>query len=321
MRYFVTGGAGFIGSSIVEALGRRGANEITVFDNLSSGKEEFLQQHWRAEYFSFIKGDLLDFRKLKESIDRHDFVFHLASNPDIAKSMVETDLDLKQGIIATYNVLESMRLNGIKRIVYPSGSGVYGDVGFSETPEDFGPLLPISMYGASKLGCEALISAFCHMFDMQAWIFRFANVVGGRQTHGVAYDFIRKLKDGPEELLILGDGRQSKSYIYISDVIEAMLFCTEKANDKVNVFNVATNDYIDVNIIAEIVVEEMKLKNVKFKYTGGDRGWKGDVPIVRFNLDKIHKLGWFANYTSEEAVRKSVREMLGDLGQKCRSLS
>jgi len=310
MKYFITGGAGFIGSHMCDRLLKDGENEVTVFDNFCSGLMSYIEHHLNDKRFRIIQGDMLDLNSLKEATRGHDFVFHFAANPDIAKSLVETDLDLKQTIVATYNLLEAMRLNGIKCIAYSSGSGVYGDVGLTETSEDFGPLLPISMYGASKLGAEAMISAFCHMFDMQAWIFRFANVVGKRQTHGVGFDFIRKLRKNPLELEILGDGNQSKSYIHVSDVVNSMVFVTENTNERINVFNVATNDYITVNDIANIVIEEMGLKDVKLKYTGGRRGWKGDVPEVRFKLDKIHKLGWHAKHTSREAVRLSIKEML-----------
>lgn len=316
MRILITGGAGFIGSHLVDTLIED--NKITVYDNLSSGKKEYLKEHLGKSSLKFIKGDLLDLEYLKETIKGHNLVFHFASNPDIARGVIETDLDLKQGTILTYNVLEAMRVNEIKKIVYTSGSGIYGDCGEFPIPEDFGPLLPISMYGASKLSCEALISAFCHLFDMQSWIFRFANVVGARQTHGVGLDFIRKLRENPHELEVLGDGTQSKSYIYIQDTISAMLFCIEKANERVNLFNVATDDYLEVDSIAQIVIEEMNLKNVKMKYTGGKRGWKGDVPVVRFNLKKIHQLGWSAKYSSREAVLKSVRELLGEELKKCR---
>lgn len=310
MKYFITGGAGFIGSTIVEKLFDGNQNEVTVFDNFCSGKMNFIEKHLSNKRFKLIKGDLLDLSVLKGVIKGHDFVFHFAANPDIAKAMVQTDLDLRLGVIATYNLLEAMRLNNIKKIAYSSGSGVYGDAGLTETPEDFGPLLPSSMYGASKLGAEAIISAFCNMFEMQSWIFRFANVVGKNQTHGVGYDFIKKLKESPNVLRILGDGNQSKSYIHVQDVIDIMLFVIQKTDEKVNVFNIATDDYLTVNEIADIVVKEMKLSGVKYEYTGGNRGWKGDVPIVRFDLTKIHNLGWRAKYNSKEAIEKSVSEML-----------
>ena len=308
-KYFVTGGAGFIGSHMIDELMKDG--EVTVFDNMSSGKMDFISHHTSNPKFKFIKGELGDLEFLKKAINGHDIVFHFAANPDIARSMQETDLDIREGTMLTYNVLEAMRLSGIRNILYTSGSGVYGDVGETHTTEDFGPLLPISMYGASKLGCEGLITAFCYMFDLKAYIFRFANVVGRRQTHGVGYDFINKLKENPQKLTILGDGTQSKSYIHISDVINAIQFVFNNSTEVINLFNVATNEYVDVSTIAKIVVEEMELVDIEFGYTGGDRGWKGDVPKVRFNLDKIHRLGWRANYDSSEAVRKSIREMLG----------
>lgn len=310
MKYFITGGAGFIGSTMAGRLIADKTNEVTIFDNFLSGQMSYIEHHLNDKRFKLIKGDMLDLPHLKDSIKGHNFVFHFAANPDIAKAMIETDLDLRLGVITTYNLLESMRLNNITKIAYSSGSGVYGDVGLTEPREDFGPLLPTSMYGASKLGAEGLISAFCYMFDMQSWMFRFANVVGKNQTHGVAYDFIRKLKQNPKELTILGDGKQSKSYIHVSDVLDAILFTTEKTKEIVNIFNVATGDYLTVNEIAEVVVQEMNLKNVEFKYTGGNKGWKGDVPIVRFNLEKVHKLGWKVKHNSKEAIRLSIREML-----------
>ena len=308
-RYFVAGGAGFIGSNMADALMERG--EVTVFDNLSSGRMDHLVQHRDNPGFNFVEGEIGDLDHLIRAMEGHDVVCHFAANPDIARSMLETDLDIREGTILTYNVLEAMRKNGVKEILYPSGSGIYGDLGTTPTAEDFGPLLPISMYGASKLACEGLISAFSHMFEMRGWAFRFANIVGGRQTHGVGFDFINKLKADPTELAILGDGTQSKSYIHVSDVIRAMLFVYENADERVNIFNVATDDYIDVSSIADLVIEEMGLTEVQLVYSGGDRGWKGDVPKVRFNLDKIHRMGWDARYDSREAVCLSIREMLG----------
>ncbi len=311
MRFFITGGAGFIGSHLVDALSPS-KGEVTVFDNLSSGTLDHLSCHLGGSSFQFVNGDLKDRAGLTKAMQGHDVVFHFASNPDIARGARETDLDIKEGTCLTYNVLEAMRTNGISTILYTSGSGVYGDVGTHPTAESFGPLLPVSLYGASKLACEALISAFCHLFDMRSHILRLANVVGRRQTHGVAYDFIRKLRGNPSELFVLGDGTQSKSYIHVDDVIDAMFFVLERARERVNVFNVATGDYVDVSTISRIVCEEMGLDQVRIRYSGGDRGWKGDVPKVRFNLGKIEALGWSARHTSLQAIRRSVREMLED---------
>ncbi len=307
-KYFIAGGAGFIGSHLADALRKRG--EVTIFDNLSSGRLDHLSRHLDQPGFHFVRGELSDLPAVVQAMKGHDLVAHFAANPDIARSMLETDLDLREGTILTYNVLEAMRINRVKEIIYPSGSGIYGDLGMVPTAEDFGPLLPISMYGASKLACEGLISAFCHMFGMRSWVFRFANVVGERQTHGVGYDFINKLRADPTRLEILGDGRQSKSYIHVSDVISAMLFAYANARERVNIFNVATDDYLEVSSIAKIVVEEMRLEGVDLRYGGGDRGWKGDVPKVRFNLDKIHSLGWRSKHNSSAALRRSVKEML-----------
>ncbi|MCL5261394.1 MAG: GDP-mannose 4,6-dehydratase [Gammaproteobacteria bacterium] len=309
-KVFITGGAGFIGSHMAHHLLDNFQGQVTVYDNFCSGFKNYLEPHLNNPRLQIVTGDMLDFASLKSASVGHDFIFHFAANPDIAKSMTQTDLDLKQTVLATFNLLESMRLNGIKQIAYASGSGVYGDVGLTETAESFGPLMPISMYGASKLGAEGIISAFCHMFDMQAWIYRFANVVGKRQTHGVGFEFMKKLRKNPQILDILGNGTQSKSYIHVSDILHAMFFVIGKTQNKVNIFNVATDDYLTVNEIAKIVIQKMGLKDVKYNYAGGDRGWKGDVPIVRFNLDKIHQLGWQAKYSSEMAINLAVSEML-----------
>lgn len=286
---FITGGAGFIGSNLAARLNQR--NKITIYDK-KNGE------------------DLLDFSKLKKAMKNHDLVFHLASNPDIAKSEKYPRLDLDQGIISAFNVLEAVRQNNIKNIAFASGSGVYGDQGVSYTKESFGPLLPVSMYGASKLAVEGLIAAFCHIYDMQAWIFRPANIVGRRQTHGVGYDFIRKLKDDPKNLQVLGDGSQSKSYLYIDDLIDALILVIEKSNEKVNLFNVASDTFIDVKTIAQITIKEMGLKNVKLHFGTDSRGWKGDVPKVRMDTSKIKKLGWKAKLNSKEAIRKSIKDLL-----------
>ena len=315
-KYFITGGAGFIGSNMTDRLLGKKGNSVTVYDNFCSGKMSHVEHHLNNEAFKLVEGDVLDFDTLIDAVAGHDFIFHFAANPDIARSMVETDLDLRLGIIATYNVVEAMRKTGVKNIAYSSGSGVYGDVPDVSTPEHFGPLMPISMYGASKLGAEGIISAFCHLYDMRAWIFRFANVVGKRQTHGVGFDFIRKLSKDPRQLQILGDGSQSKSYIHVSDILDAMQFVISRTSLQVNLFNVATDDYVTVNEIADVAVQQMRLDSVRYEHTGGSRGWKGDVPVVRFDLTKIHDLGWKAKYSSRQAIELSIRELLEDYA-KC----
>jgi UDP-glucose 4-epimerase len=312
MKIFISGGAGFIGSHLVNKLMADCRNSVTVYDNFTSGRMEFVKPHLKKHNFRLIKADLLDLKKLKRSLKGHDIIYHLASNPDISKSMSQPDLDLYQGIIATFNVIEAMRVNKVKKIVYVSGSGVYGDVGDKYTAESFGPLKPISMYGASKLSAEGLISSFCHMFDMQAWMFRLANIVGPRQTHGVIFDFIRKLRNDPKALPILGDGTQSKSYLHVSDCLAAIGYCLKSSHETVNIFNVATIDYVTVRDIARVVIDVMGLKAVKFLYTGGDRGWKGDVPVVRLDIKKITRLGWKPKYSSKMAVRRAAEENLSE---------
>jgi UDP-glucose 4-epimerase len=310
MRYFVTGGAGFIGSHLVDRLMAEG-NYVTVFDNFSVGKMEFIKQHIKNKKFKLIQADLLDLGILKKSIIGHDVVFHLAANPEARLGIENTELDLKQETIVTYNVLEAMRVNGIQKIVFSSSGTIYGETPSIPIPENYGPALPISLYGAGKLASEGLVSAFCGTFGMQAWIYRFANVVGSRATHGVIYDFINKLRQNPVELEILGDGNQNKPYLHIEDCVDGMLFGLKNAHDKLNVFNLGCTTATNVNNIARMLTEEMGFNEVVFRYTGGDRGWPGDVPQFRCDVEKASKLGWKAKYPSDEAVRKAIREMLG----------
>jgi len=307
-KYFITGGAGFIGSHLADRLLETGA--VTVYDNLSSGRLDFIRHNLKRDNFKFIHGDLLDTGKLQKAIAGHDAVFHLAANPEVRAGITATDLDLKQGPEATWSVLEAMRLNGVKKIVFASSSTVYGDAGTTLVGEDYGPLIPISLYGAAKLSSEALIAAFCHLFDMQAWCFRLANVVGERLTHGVIYDFINKLKKEPGRLEILGDGKQEKPYIHVSDCVSGMLYGYEHSLGNFNVLNIAPDTSTSVTRIAEIVVKEMGLKGVKFEFTGGRQGWRGDVPQVRLDAARMAKLGWQPALASDEAVRRAVKEMI-----------
>jgi len=308
MRYFVTGGAGFIGSHLVDKLVNTGL--VTVYDNLSSGKQEFIQHHLDREGFRFIQADLLERDRLAGAMKDSEVVFHLAANPKIRAGTQDTELDLKQGTIATYNVLEAMRLNGIKKIVFASTSAVYGETSGQPIPEDYGPLQPISLYGASKLASEGLITAFGHLFSMQAWIFRLANVVGTRATHGVIIDFIAKLKQNSAELEILGDGTQEKSYIHVDDCVAGLLYGFQHSNAPVNVFNLGNRDATSVTTIGHMLIKGMGLANVRLKYTGGNRGWPGDVPQVRLDTLRMEKLGWKPKYTSDEAIRQTIKNIL-----------
>jgi len=308
MKVFVTGGAGFIGSHLVDRLIDE-KNKVTVYDNLSSGKKQFITHHLQKDNFTFIEADLLDLENVKKEIKDHDVVFHIAANPDVRLGAQKPEIARKD-IISTYNLLDAMRLNDIKKIVFSSSSTIYGETPAFPLPESYGPLLPISVYGAAKLAAEGLVSSFCHTFDIQGWIFRFANVVGERGTHGVIVDFINKLKKTPKELEILGDGKQRKPYLYVKDCVGGMLFGFEHSNEPINIFNLGCDTATEVTRIAEMVVEEMGLTNVKFTYTGGKRGWKGDVPQFQFDIGKMKKLGWKATVTSDEAVRKTTRVLL-----------
>lgn len=308
-RAFVTGGAGFIGSHIVDIL-METDHEVIVFDNLSSGKMEFIEHHLDNPKFTYIKGDLLDPDDLDKACKGIDLVYHVAANPDVRLGAVDTKVHFDQNITATYNLLEAMRKNNVPNIAFTSTSTVYGEATIIPTPEEYGPLVPISLYGASKLACEALITSYCNTFDMNSWIFRFANIIGARSTHGIIFDFINKLKNNPKHLEILGDGRQEKSYLHVSECVNAILFAVENTSEPVNIFNVGSNDTINPTRIGEIIVEEMGLEDVEFRYTGGKRGWKGDVPRMLLGIEKLKKAGWCPEYSSEMSVRGTVRVLV-----------
>lgn len=311
--YFIVGGAGFVGSHLAKAILEKEDARVTIYDNFSSGRMWHLDEVKDNRNLQVIEGDVKDDKTLCRAISGADVVYHLASNPDIARAITEPDIDFWEGTYLTNNLLESMRINGLKSIIYASGSGVYGDAGMLEVDEDYTPMRPISTYGSSKLACEAMICSYCFMFDLSAASLRFANVVGPHQTHGVGYDFVRKLMKDPNELEILGDGEQSKSYIYISDVVSAMRLLERTLPEKgFSCYNVATLDYLKVVEIADIVTKIMELKGVKYCFTGGDRGWKGDVPIVRYNTNRIRELGWSHQYSSREAMTLSVKSIYED---------
>jgi UDP-glucose 4-epimerase len=313
--FFIVGGAGFIGSHFTDRLlSDPDTQRVTLYDNFSSGREWHYAQHLHDPRFAVVRGDVKDLPRLASAMVGHELVIHLASNPDIARAATEPDIDFREGTFLTQQVVEAMRRSGARRILYASGSGVYGDLGTLESYEDYGPMIPVSTYGASKLAGEALISSYCYMFGMTGCAFRFGNVVGPRQTHGVGFDFVRRLIAEPSRLRILGDGSQSKSYIHVENVVDAVLTAHRKATQPFQVYNVATGDYITVSEIARLAAEVVGLPpdRIKLEFTGGDRGWKGDVPIVRLNTDRIQQLGWTCSRTSKEALRQSMLAMLQD---------
>jgi UDP-glucose 4-epimerase len=306
----VAGGAGFVGSHVVDRLLRTTDASVRVFDNFSAGREWRLEPHLASRRLAILRGDLKDLAAITEAAKGVQRVYHFASNPDIVKAMADPSIDFWEGTYLTQNLLEAIRIARCDSLVYASGSGVYGDAGERAVGEDYAPMLPISPYGASKLACEAMIHAYVHMFGLRARVFRFANVVGPRQSHGVAFDFIRRLREESSTLRILGDGTQSKSYIHVDDIGMGIQYFAERDHEPYSYYNLATDDYLTVREIADLVVEEMQLKGVKYHYTGGERGWKGDVPVVRFDLAKVHHAGWSAARSSAEAMRASIRSML-----------
>jgi UDP-glucose 4-epimerase len=314
-RALVVGGAGFIGSHVVDRLLARAETErVTIYDNFSSGRRWHFEHHLDDARLSVVESDVGDLDALTSVACDHDLVVHLASNPDIAAAMVDPTIDFYQGTVLTHNVVEAMRRAGVARILYASGSGVYGDLGEAAPTEDHGPLEPTSTYGASKVAGEALLSAYAHMFGLCATAFRFGNVVGPRQTHGVGFDFLKGLRKDPTRLRILGDGSQSKSYIHVADVLDAVFHLSAGQSAPFEAFNVATGDYVTVTEIAELVVEVLELDRgaVQFIYTGGDRGWKGDVPVVRLDTSKASQHGWQCSRGAREALRQSLLAMLPD---------
>jgi len=311
MKILITGGAGFIGSHLMDLLISKGYKVVAI-DNLSLGKMENINHLMSNKKFKFIKKDLLNLCKLKEIFKNNNFdvVFHLAANSDIQNSAKNPQVDLENTFMTTWNTLECCRLFNVNKFVFASSSAIYGNVQEKLT-EDFGHLFPISYYGAGKLASEAFVSSYSYMNGIQSWIIRFPNVIGERATHGVIYDFIKKLRENSKYLKILGNGTQKKPYVYVKDLIEAMFFVYHKTKDRLNCYNVGVEDQTAVSEIAKIVCEEMGLRNVKLKYTGGNIGWKGDVPQFKYNLNKIHQLGWKAKYSSTEAVRIAIRRILG----------
>ncbi len=311
-KILVTGCAGFIASHLAEELLARN-NRVIGVDDLSAGKREFMSTMLGNENFEFIEGDLLNM-DLAPALKDVEVVCHLAANPDVRLGAKNTRIHFEQNIAVTYRLLEASKDHGVKDILFPSTSTIYGETEVIPTPEDYGPLVPISVYGASKLACEALIASYCHTFDQNAEIYRFANVVGTRSTHNVLHDFIRKLREDPQSLEILGaEPGTTKSYVHVKDCVSGMVAGAEGAREQVEIFNIGSRDWMTVKDIADIVVEEMGLPNVEYRWTGGvkgGRGWVGDVKKMLLAVDKLESRGWQPRLSSKEAIRRAVQEIL-----------
>ncbi|MCH2271262.1 MAG: NAD-dependent epimerase/dehydratase family protein [SAR324 cluster bacterium] len=305
MKAFVSGGAGFIGSNLVDRLLDVG-HEVTVYDNLSTGLLQFLEYARDFDRFRLVEGDLLDEGSLSEAIAGHEFVFHLAANADVRFGTEHPRRDLEQNTIVTNNVLEAMRKNGISKIAFASTGSVYGDATVIPTPENAPFPIQTSLYAASKMAGEGLIAAYCGGFGFQSWIFRFVSILGERYTHGHVFDFYRKLKQNPSRLEVLGNGKQRKSYLYIQDCIDAMLFALEKSNESVNVLNLGVDGYCEVNDSIGWICEELGV-TPKLEYSGGDRGWIGDNPFIFLDTSKIRDLGWKPKLSIQDGVLKTIQ--------------
>jgi UDP-glucose 4-epimerase len=312
---FITGGAGFIGSHVTEILLQQGYR-VTVYDNLSNGRREFIQHHFGVSAFKFIEADILDFERLVLEIEGHDLVWHLAANTDIIGGVDLPRRDLRDCVMGTFNVLDAMRQTGVQRIIFSSTGAVYGELCHDDaSSEADGPLLPVSTYAAGKIGSEAFISAFCSLYGLRAWMFRFGNVIGARMTHGVIFDFIERLRQDPKELFIRGDGKQEKNYFLVEDCIDGMAYAYRNipmTEDRpCDVFNLGTALVSKVVDIAQIVKEEMGLSDARVVVEGTKRAWPGDQPRVHITVDRMRLLGWTAKLTSDQAVRIAVCRMLG----------
>ncbi len=311
-RWFVTGGAGFIGSHVVDLLVSAGCR-VTVMDNLSLSDGKNIEQHIKSGKIDFVQQDLLDLDAVTKAMAGHDIVFHLAANTDIPSGFTKHRIDLDNDVIVTWNVLEAMTKTGVKDLLFSSTGAVYGESIQGTFKEASGPLLPLSLYGAGKVASEVFISAYCNLFGIRAWMFRFGNVIGERTNHGIIHDFIAKLKKSRNELEILGTGKGEKNYFLVEECIHGILYTYHRLPDGPFpvVVNLGTDSTSKIMGIAQIIIEEMGLKDVKYRYTGTPRGWPGDQPVVLLDTTKIHDLGWFAKRTSDDAVRTATRRLLG----------
>jgi UDP-glucose 4-epimerase len=304
MNYFVTGGAGFIGSNLVDRLLSQG-HEVTVYDNFSTGIPEYLENAKKYSGFTVIKGDLLDQDLLNRSMAGCDFVFHLAANADVRFGTEHPAKDLHQNTIATFNVLEAMRKNSINKIAFSSTGSVYGEAKVIPTPEDAPFPVQTSLYGASKLAGESLIEAYCEGFGFRSWIFRFVSILGERYPHGHVFDFYQQLREHPDKLDVLGNGHQKKSYLYVQDCLDAIFTAIQKSHENVNLFNLGTDEYCEVNDSIGWICSHLGLEP-DIHYTGGERGWIGDNPFIFLDCQKIRALGWTPKYSINAGIIKTL---------------
>jgi len=305
MRAIVTGGAGFIGSHLVDRLLSDGYS-VTVIDNMSCGSLENLKQHKADSNLSIHQINIGDVEKLEQLFEGHDVVFHMAAHANIRESLRDHRTDLNNNVIGTLNILEAMNKKSIHDLVFASTSAIYGEANVRPTPEDY-LSTQTSLYGASKLACEAYAQAYTEFSPINLWSFRFSNIIGERCRRGVIWDLIHKLMNNSNELEILGNGKQSKEYLYVNDCVNGMMLGYKKSSDKVNTFNLGIEEQTLVDRVADLVIEEMKLKNVRKNYRGGSRGWIGDNPIVELSLDRIKRIGWKPQFSSEESIRRTIR--------------
>jgi len=303
-RYFVTGAAGFIASTLVDRLLALG-HQVVGYDNLASGQERFLADARRSASFQFVTGDILDANALTSAMKGADIVFHLAANADVRFGLEHPSRDLEQNTVGTFRVLDAMRVNGITSIAFSSTGSVYGEAKVFPTPEDAPFPIQTSLYGAAKTAGEALIAAFCEGFGFKSWIFRFVSILGERYSHGHVFDFYKQLRTDPTKLHILGNGRQRKSYLYVQDCVTAMLTAVDKATDKVNIFNLGTDEYVEVNDSVAYICDALGITPER-TYSGGERGWVGDNPFILLDCSKMRSLGWAPTLSIRDGIAKTL---------------